>query len=291
MEQKPIESHWISRPFLFLTSMVQDGLFEFSQGIKQTTAEYVYLLNIKKQNAELKNLNNEMTARLLQMKELDIENQHLRGLLDLKEKSKMSLIAAQVIGRDLIKDHKKITINKGTKHGLKNGQAVITLNGVVGYVFRPQLLTSDVMLVTDRYSVVDGLIQRTRASGIVEGKGAQTLLMNYVERTEDVQAGDIVVTGGLDNIFPKGFPIAVVENVERKTMSISLKVELKPVIDPAVVEDVFIIANANGEEITPPTPPATAIAPTPESPSKNPTTAPNTPHGNSQSPAVSSKTQ
>ncbi len=248
MEQKPVESNWLSRPFLFLNSLMQDGLFEFSSGVKETTSQYINLLNIKKENAQLKAENHELTARLQIHKELELENQRLRQMFEFKQRSKMSLVAAQVIGRDLILDHKTISINKGTQHGLKDGQAVITLLGVVGYIFRAQAMTSSVMLMTDRYAVADGLIQRTRAAGIVEGRGSNSLVMKYVERTEDVQPGDIVVTGGLDNIFPKGFPIARVESVERKAISISLKVDLKPLIDASSLEEVFVVINAAKEE-------------------------------------------
>lgn len=251
MEQKPVESNWLSRPFLFLTSLVQDGLFNFSSGVKTTTSQYLNLLNVKKENSLLREQNSQLTARLQVHQELELENQRLRQLFDFRERTKMTLIAAQVIGRDLIIDHKTISINKGTQHGLKDGQAVITLNGVVGYVFRPQLTTSSVMLMIDRYAVADGLIQRTRASGSIEGRGTSSLSMKYIERTEDVQPGDIVVTGGLDNIFPKGFPLAIVENVERKTISISLKVDLKPLVDPRSLEEVFVVSNAANEEFQP----------------------------------------
>jgi rod shape-determining protein MreC len=160
----------------------------------------------------------------------------------------MNLVAAQVIGRDLVIDHNTITINKGTNEGLAPGQAVITTEGALGYIFKADALTSHVMLITDRYAVVDGIVQRTRAHGIVEGKSQNGCVLKYVEKTEDVKVGDLVVTGGLDNIFPKGFPVAVVESVERKTFSVSLKVDLRPVVDPYKVEEVFVVTNAAKED-------------------------------------------
>ena len=162
----------------------------------------------------------------------------------------MELVPAQVVGRDLVPDHNTITINKGTKHGLKSGQAVLTVSGAVGYIFKPQLYTSHVMLISDRYSVVDALIQKTRAHGIVEGKSKELCILQYVERTEDVKAGDLIVTGGLDNIFPKGFPLGVVTNVERKTKSASLVIDLKPVVDANKVEEVFIVMHAALEDFS-----------------------------------------
>jgi rod shape-determining protein MreC len=210
-------------------------------------------LNIKGQNAVLKKENNELKTRLEQLTENQNELMRLRTLLDFQKNTKMDLVPAQVIGRDLVPDHNTITINKGTKHGLTTGQAVLTVSGAVGYVFKPQLYTSHVMLITDRYSVVDALIQKTRAHGIVEGRSSKkdSCVLQYVERTEDVKPGDLIVTGGLDNIFPKGFPLGVVTNVERKTKSASLVIDIKPVVDANKVEEVFIVKQAALEDFLP----------------------------------------
>lgn len=210
---------------------------------------YLDLINIKKQSESLHSTNNELQSRLEKMNELLLENDRLRDLLNFKQQTKMAMTSAQVIGRDLVIDHNTITINKGTSDGIKPGQAVITTGGVLGYIFKPEPFTSHVMLITDRYAVVDGIVQRTRAHGIVEGKSQNGCALKYVERTEDVKEGDLVVTGGLDNIFPKGFPVAIVESVERKTFSVSLKVELRPVVDPYKVEEVFVVLDAAKEDL------------------------------------------
>ena len=248
MEQKPFASNWVSQPLVLLSTSVQELFYGFSEGVRGTTAMYVNLINIKKQSEKVGSKNQELETRLQQLSDLEVENSRLKSLLDFKQNTKMEMRSAQVIGVDLITDHKTITINKGSQDGLKTGQAVISVQGVLGYVFRPSLHSSQVMLITDRYAVVDGIVQRTRARGIVEGKNSTACVLKYVERSEDVKAGDLVVTGGLDNIFPKGFPIAVVENVERKTFSVSLKVDLKPVADPYKAEEVFVITNANQED-------------------------------------------
>jgi rod shape-determining protein MreC len=148
------------------------------------------------------------------------------------------------MSRDLMSDHNTIQINKGSNHGLKSGMAVISVDGVVGHIFKTEMWTSQVLLLTDRYSVVDGLIARSRARGIVEGKNSSLISLRYIEKSEDVQVGDLVVTSGLDNIFPKGFPIAKVESVEDRSYSVSLRVELSPVVNPNKIEEVFVIMDA-----------------------------------------------
>lgn len=276
MQQRPQESHWLSKPFTLLGSAVSETFYGFSHGVKGTTAMYLDLINIKKQSEALQSHNNELQARLEKMSELLIENDRLRGLLTFKDQTKMNLMAAQVIGRDLVIDHSTITINKGTNDGLKAGQAVITTGGVLGYIFKPEPFTAHVMLITDRYAVVDGIVQRTRAHGIVEGKSqyGSTLSLKYVEKTEDVKEGDLVVTGGLDNIFPKGFPVAVVESVEKKTFSVSLKVDLRPVVDPYKVEEVFIVLQAANEDFGDKYAPQAAAEKTPATPEAAPEATP-----------------
>ncbi len=250
MEQKGRERQWFGEPGQLIASLIQQAFDGFSRGVRETTAEYVNLIDIKKDSAALHRANSELAARLQNLEELKHENDRLRELLSFRQASKMDLVAAQVIGRDLVPDHNTLTINKGSKDGLKSGQAVITLSGALGYIFKPSARTAHVMLITDRYSVVDGIVQRTRAHGIVEGRGGDDCALKYVERTEDVKEGDLVVTGGLDNIFPKGFPVATVAGVERKTFSVSLKVELRPIVDPNKVEEIFVVTNAHEEDLS-----------------------------------------
>lgn len=250
MQRKPWAQGWYDQPFSFLASVTQSAFFSFSDGVRSNTQMYLDLINIKKENLRLKSENNELLARLEAHGELEKENQRLNALLEFKNRTKMELVGARVMSKDLVSDHNTIQINKGTHHGLKAGQAVITVGGVVGHIFKPGTFTSQVLLITDRYSVVDGIIARSRSRGIVEGRNASTCALRYVEKSEDVQPGDLVVTSGLDNIFPKGFPVAVVESVENKSFSVSLKVELKPVVDPDKIEEVFVIMNATNEDLS-----------------------------------------
>lgn len=250
MEQKQTESSWFSKPFSWLGSLVQSSFYNFSTGITQTTSTYLDLINLKKESAELKKKNQEALTQLQVLQELKIENDRLKSLLDFKSTHKMELVAAEVIGRDLVPDHNTITIDKGTANGIKAGQAVITMDGVLGYIFRPEKSSSHVLLITDRYAVVDGLIQRTRVAGLVEGRGSKSCVLKYLESSEDVRPGDLIVTGGLDNIFPKGFPLAIVESAEKKNLSVSLRVDLRPAVNAARVESVFVVLNAANEDLS-----------------------------------------
>lgn len=251
MQQNRLQQKWYDRPFSYISSATQSVFFAFTDSVRSNTALYLNLINIKKENLELKSLNRELQSRLETFEEAQNEISRLNQLLDFRSKSKMQLVAARIMSKDLVSDHKTLAINKGTEHGLVSGQAVITVGGAVGYVFKPQPTTSQILLITDRYSAIDGLVARSRARGIVEGTVSGSAFQ-YVEKSEDIRPGDLVVTSGLDNIFPKGFPIATVEKVEDLANAVSLKVELKPVVDPDKIEEVFVIINAAFEDLTPP---------------------------------------
>ena len=248
MEQKSTQTIWFAQPISFLADSLKSFFAALSDGVRGTTAEYLNLLRIKSENQTLIMQMSALQARMQVFEENQNEIDRLRTVLEFKASSKMELIPAQIIGRDLVIDHETITINKGIKHGLKTMQAVISVSGVVGYVFRPEISTSHVMLISDRYSVVDALIHKSRAHGILEGQGKNRGILQYVDRSEDVQVGDLIVTGGIDNIFPKGFPLGIVTNVEKKSKGTSLLINTKPVIDANKIEEVFVISNASQED-------------------------------------------
>ena len=249
-QQSPRRTGWFDKPFTFLAGLVENSFFGFSDGVRSTTKMYVDLIDLKQESRALHAQNLELNARLQVLEEMNTENNRLRKLLDFRQQVKMELVAARIMSRDLLAEHFTIRIDKGTNNGLKSGMAVITTEGVVGHIFRPEPFTSHVLLIKDRYSVVDGVVARSRARGIVEGKSQYQLALQHVEKSADVVKGDLIVTSGLDNIYPKGFPIATVENVENKPFAVALKVELKPLVDPDKVEEVFIITNANFLDVT-----------------------------------------
>lgn len=262
--RNPEESHWALKPFAFALGSLQSLYSGFSSGVRGTTALYLDLIDIKLVNQKLVKDNAELRAQLGTLTELKLENERLNSLLGFKQKSKMELLAAKVVGKDLLPDHKTLTINRGSQHGVKKHLAAITVGGVVGYVFRTSPYTSQILLLTDRYAVIDSIVQRSRARGIVEGSAKDQCRLRYLKRGDDVQVGDLVVTSGLDNIFPKGFPVASVKNVLKSQYGLSQEVELKPVVSPQTLEEIFIVLNAHQENFEEPVQESGADTPKPE---------------------------
>ncbi|MCB0362286.1 MAG: rod shape-determining protein MreC [Bdellovibrionales bacterium] len=245
------ETPWYARPFTFLAGTVQNAFSSFSSGIRGTTAMYLNLIDVKVNNRLLSKENTELRAQLGALTELKMENERLTHLLSFKKSTKMELLAAKVVGRDLLADHHSVTINRGTNHGIKRNMAAITTGGVVGYIFRTEPLTSQILLLVDRYAVIDSIVQRSRERGIVEGRGPDSCRLRYLNRSDDVLVGDLVVTSGLYNIFPKGFPIGTVTSVAKSRYGMTQEVELKPSINASILEEVFIVINSKDEDFSP----------------------------------------
>ncbi len=244
MQQRSKDRPWIFQPFYVVAGFTQNAYATFSYGVRTTTRTYLDLINIKKENESLKNDLIKLQAQLGDMTELKLENERFSHLLEFQKRSQSKLRAARIIGRDLLPDYRSITIDKGADDGVKKGQAIVTTNGVVGYVLNVEQNTSHILLLTDRYAVIDSLVQRSRVRGILHGQSSDRCLLKYIKRDDDVKPGDIIISSGIDRIFPKGFPIGKVLSVKNDDYGLGQEVEVQPISNPSHLEEIFVIINA-----------------------------------------------
>ena len=203
--------------------------------------EYLFLVHLHRENERLKKKMADIQRENDQMREMVLSHERLRKLLQFRETLSSTLVAAEVVGRDPSSWFKSVTINKGEKDGVRKGMAVISPEGVIGQILKTAPSHSVVLLVTDYNSAIDSIIQRTRAKAIVEGGGENRCQLKYLLRTEDVVAGDRVVTSGLGGNFPKGLMIGEIRKVDKKGHGIFQYAELVPSVDFTRLEEVLII--------------------------------------------------
>jgi rod shape-determining protein MreC len=120
---------------------------------------------------------------------------------------------------------------------------VLAPGGVVGRITLPSARASLVQLLVDRNAAAGALVERTRVQGIVVGVGDGTLRMDFVAATGDVVAGDVVVTSGIDGLYPKGFAIGTVERVERGD-GLYHVISVRPAVDVSRLEEVLVVLAA-----------------------------------------------
>jgi len=189
---------------------------------------------LQKRGAELQREN-----QLLQ--ETALENRRLRELLGFKKKLPYRFIPAEIIGRDPSSWFRTLLIDKGTDNGIRRGAAVMTARGLVGKIIAIQKTTAKVLLIIDRNSALDILVQRSRAKGIIEGRTEERCELCFVSKNEDIQTGDVIVTSGLDEIIPKGLAVGAVVNVVRNSPGFFQQVEVKPAVDFSKLEEVLVV--------------------------------------------------
>jgi rod shape-determining protein MreC len=111
---------------------------------------------------------------------------------------------------------------------------------VVGRLILPSGRASKVQLLIDSNAAAGALIERTRVQGVVVGAPNGTLIMRYVPGTADVKTGDLVVTSGIDGIYPKGFVIGTIDHAERRLGEYH-EISVRPAVDFTRLEEVLIV--------------------------------------------------
>jgi len=237
-------------------SEVQRWTMNGFDGVRGLWTGYVALRDV---NTENENLRRELQTLQVKLQEERAQAQRsdsLRQLLDLRQRAELQTTAAEIIAAGPSPEFRTMTIDKGSSDGLKPDMAVIASAGVVGRVILPSSRAAKVQMIIDRNAAVGALIERTRAQGVVVGMG-DTLRMEYVPGTADVQEGDLVVTSGIDGIYPKGFPVGTVESVDRGPGTYH-EISVRPAVDFSRLEEVLVVLTPSPEKAAedPPAPTA-----------------------------------
>lgn len=223
-----------------LFAEVQRGSSSVIARLQDSWQNYLALQQVRVENEQLKLEVARLQVGLQQERALAEQTRTLQQLLEFRSSVSFATTGAAVIAGGASPDFRTMTIDKGTREGLKPDMAVIAPAGVVGRVIMPSPRASKVQLLIDRNAAAGALVERSRAQGVVEGTGADVLHMNYVSGVADVKVGDRVVTSGIDGIYPKGFVIGQIESIARGAGEFSAIV-IRPAVDFASLEAVLIV--------------------------------------------------
>jgi rod shape-determining protein MreC len=200
----------------------------------------VGLRDVRAENTELKQQLADAQIQLQQQRALADRTRGLDRLLELRERLTLNTVAAEVIASGAAPEFRTLTIDKGTQQGLRPDMAVIAPAGVVGRIVVPSLRAAKVQLLIDRNAAAGALIERSRAQGVVVGAGDELLRLEYVSEIADVAVGDVVVTSGIDGIFPKGFTIGRIEALDRSGGAYR-RITVRPAVDFSSLEEVLLV--------------------------------------------------
>jgi len=221
-------------------SEVQRGTMAIIDGVRGMWSGYVALQQVQQENTALRQELQTMQVRLQQERAEAQRTDNLRQLLELRDRANLDTVAAEVIAGAASIDFRTVTIDKGSSDHLATDMAVISPAGVVGRVILPTPRASKVQLLIDRNAAAGALIERTRVQGVVVGIGDGMMRMQYVPGTADVKTGDLVVTSGIDGIYPKGFVIGTIDHADRGVGAYH-EIVIRPAVDFSRLEEVLVV--------------------------------------------------
>lgn len=240
---------WYEQMLANVLVPVQWAFTSMEQGISSLWRGYIGLIGTKKENRKLLRENSKLKGELVKFEGLRQENERLRALLGYREAFNYPSVIAGVIASDPRAEFKSLMIDRGSGDGIKLFMPVVGPQGLVGRIGRVSKDTSQVLLLNDPNCAVDSMIQRSRARGLLVGsithtelkKGFYLTRLEYLRRVSDIRDNDVVVSSGLDQVFPPGLPIGTVHNIRNSRYGIFKEAEVVPFENFQELQEVLVL--------------------------------------------------
>ncbi|KAB8040342.1 rod shape-determining protein MreC [Silvanigrella paludirubra] len=218
-----------------------------SHYVYSTYHSFIDLKDARKEADELHRENAELKVKLRTLDDIVLENNRLRKLLNLSDRTSVKFVTCEVTSSDPSFVYKNVRINQGSKNGLQPGMGVVAEEGVVGVVMRVSINHSDVLLMVDPNSNLDVIVARNRRRGVLQGGTAGSMQFKYLERGSSILVGDEIVTSGLTGSFPSGILVGKVTNIRVNSDGVTQTIEVKPAVDFSDISEALVLLNPNRE--------------------------------------------
>lgn len=242
---------------LFLFSEIQTASVNFKEGLGLLIEKYLFLLELRDQNRDLKKKNQELKVQVQLSEELKKENERLKKLMDFSLHQRFQLLPAQVLGTGFLSKNELLTINKGSRQGLKKFMGVLHKEGVVGYIFRVSPNSSQVISLLNPLSSLPARNQNSRILGLISPGGKNRLLFHHLNQDlsekqieMDMKKGDPIVSTSSDS-FPAGLIVGSVLSPKKTSPYSPPEIYVQPAVPFHSLEEVLVILNpkkTNNEE-------------------------------------------
>ena len=246
----PGEATWLVDGVAAITAPVQLAVARVHRGAAALWTTYLDWKGLRADHTRLRAEVTALRLRQLRQDELEVENSRLRGLVTLRERLPTQTIGAEVVGREWNGFTRGLTVDRGRADGVERLAPVIVTHGVVGRVAGVRRSSAVIQVLTDPASSIGGVVNRTRAQGLVEGVAGGKLRLKLAASEEGVKVGDLVFTSGIGELFPKGLPLGRVLRVYPPT-GLFRTAELEPAVNLATVEEVFLLPRGSAGDLAP----------------------------------------
>jgi rod shape-determining protein MreC len=235
------ELSWWTGAALDVAAPVQRMMSTPVDAIHDLWIDYVDLLGVRRENQSLRSRLAELSDENLQLREALVASGRLERIAEMREAYEVPMLPGELVGADASPWFRSVLIDRGRSQGVRSGMPVISEEGLVGLVRSTSGSASKAMLLLDRQSAVDGIIQRSRLRGIVRGLGGEGLDFEFVARGADVEVGDLVITSGVGGVYPKGLRVGEIAALGDSASALLRTARLRPAVDFARLEQVFVM--------------------------------------------------
>lgn len=227
---------------------VQQAVASAGQEVNDSFEQSQSIQALQDRNVELEALNNKLMVENVRLREVERENELLRQLLNFtRSNPQFSYEPTTVKGRSIGFDPTNLLfyvyVDVGIRDGIARNMPVVTDRGLVGRVTAVGPNSAQVLMLIDPASVVNAIIQNSRATGIVRGNIDGTLLMERIPQNETVNPGDIVLTSGLGGNFPDKLVIGQITEVIQRDQDLFQSARIRPTVDFGKLEAMLIITS------------------------------------------------
>jgi rod shape-determining protein MreC len=204
---------------------------------------YFNLVGVREENESLRRVVDRQGRQLAALAEERLANERLKRLIGFHDQPPGHYLSARVLAWDPGPWFNSMVISAGSADGVADDSPVLTDRGVVGRVVELAPSFAKVLLLTDSASAIDSFVQRNRLNGLSTGRGRESLTLDYIRKSDDLRPGDLVVTSGLDGIFPPGLPLGRVTMVDKQSLGLFLAAEVSPLVELDRLEEVLILVD------------------------------------------------
>lgn len=209
--------------------------------------------NLLEENNRLREEQLLLNSKLQRFDVLVEENNRLRRLLEssvnLGDRVEKVLIA-ELVAVEMESFRKQIVINKGQRENIYSGQPVVDANGIMGQVMHVNPFSSTVILITDASHAMPVQINRNGLRAVAVGTGENGMLMlENLPTNSDIQVGDLVISSGLGDRFPKGYPVGTVSRISIEPGEAFAMVQVKPSARLEQSREVLLVWPNNNHDV------------------------------------------
>jgi len=232
---------WLSGVLIEIAAPIQKVIRLPVDFLGETWTDYIALVDLRRENETLRARVAALDEENLQFREALVASGNLERIVQMRENFEVPLLPSEVVGQDVFPWFRSILLDRGRSHEVLSGMPVVSDHGVVGLVTATSPHASRAMMLLDRQSAVDAIVQRSRARGIVRGRGTGELEFVFMVRGDDVQPNDVVITSGVGGVYPKGLRIGAIAAVQTEEARLLHTGSVQPSVDFGRLEQVFIM--------------------------------------------------